>query len=227
MERAPRNDFERGVRSFGLLIARVILLLVVGVFAINIALGRPLVESLLFAIALAVGLTPELLPAIVTVNLSRGARVLARQGVLVKRLPAIQNLGSMTVLCTDKTGTLTEGRLTFERRDPGGRERRTGRARARLAQQPLPDRLHQPARHGGRWRPASGPTDLAAYRKVAELPFDFERRCLSVLVARAGRPPAADQRRARRRRSSSARRGSGRPRARSRSTTPARAHRGA
>jgi len=115
LERTPRNDFERGVRSFGLLVSRVILLLVVGVFAADIAFKRPLVESLLFAIALAVGLTPELLPAIVTVNLSRGARVLARQGVLVKRMPAIQNLGSMTILCTDKTGTLTEGRLTFER----------------------------------------------------------------------------------------------------------------
>ena len=115
IERPPDNDFARGVRTFGLLIGRVILLLVVAVLAINVALGRPLIDSLLFSIALAVGLTPELLPAIVTVNLSRGARVLAARGVLVKRLPAIQNLGSMTVLCTDKTGTLTAGHLSFER----------------------------------------------------------------------------------------------------------------
>ena len=105
-ERAPETDFQHGVRAFGLLIGRVTLILVVGVFAVNVALHRPLFEALLFAIALAVGLTPELLPAIVTLNLTRGARALSAHGVLVKRLPAIQNLGSVTVLCTDKTGTL-------------------------------------------------------------------------------------------------------------------------
>src|SRR5664279_4625201 len=110
-ERAPETDFQHGVRLFGILVAKVTLTLVVGVFAINIALGRPLFDALLFSIALAVGLTPEMLPAIVTLNLTRGARALAAHGVLVKRLPAIQNLGSMTVLCTDKTGTLTEGKL--------------------------------------------------------------------------------------------------------------------
>ena len=181
IERAPRSDFERGIRSFGLLIARVILLLVVAVLAINVALGRPLVDSLLFAIALAVGLTPELLPAIVTVNLSRGARILANQGVLVKRLPAIQNLGSMTLLCTDKTGTLTEGRLSFERA-----QRSDG--------QDAPDVLGLAFLNShfqtGFTNPLDvailaaepGPADLASYRKLAELPFDFGRRCLSVLV---------------------------------------------
>ncbi len=183
LERAPRNDFERGVRSFGLLISRVILLLVVGVFAIDVALQRPLIESLLFAIALAVGLTPELLPAIVTINLSRGAQALARRGVLVKRLPAIQNLGSMTVLCTDKTGTLTEGRLTFERavRADGGD------APEALALAWLNSHFET-----GFTNPldvaviatGTGPADLAAYRKLAELPFDFERRRLGILVAR-------------------------------------------
>src|ERR1035437_2862354 len=103
-ERAPETDFQHGVRTFGLLIGRVTLILVVGVFAINVALQRPLFDAVLFAIALAVGLTPELLPAIVTLNLTRGARALSAHGVLVKRLPAIQNLGSVTVLCTDKTG---------------------------------------------------------------------------------------------------------------------------
>ncbi len=181
--RPPRNDFDRGMRSFGILVSRVILLLVVGVFAADVALRRPLAESLLFAIALAVGLTPELLPAIVTVNLSRGARALARHGVLVKRLPAIQNLGSMTILCTDKTGTLTEGRLTF-RRSIGA------------------DGLDAPAALALAWLNSHfesgfanpldvamlatgvGPADLDAYRKAGELPFDFTRRCLSVLVAR-------------------------------------------
>jgi Mg2+-importing ATPase len=182
LERVPRNDFERGVRSFGLLVSRVILLLVVGVFAVDIALGRPLGESLLFAVALAVGLTPELLPAIVTVNLSRGARVLARSGVLVKRLPAIQNLGSMTILCTDKTGTLTEGRLTFRRA-------------IRADEADAPDTLALAWLNShfetGFTNPldvaieatGSGPADLGTWTKLGELPFDFERRCLATLVA--------------------------------------------
>ncbi len=188
IERAPRNDFERGVRSFGLLVSRVILLLVVGVFAADIALRRPLVESLLFAIALAVGLTPELLPAIVTVNLSRGARALARRGVLVKRLPAIQNLGSMTILCTDKTGTLTEGRLTFERAiRPDGDEAPEALALAWLNshfETGFTNPLDMAIEATG-----SGPPDLATYRKLGELPFDFERRCLGILVARPDGSP--------------------------------------
>src|SRR5664279_4677619 len=114
-ERAPENDFQRGVRTFGFLIFRVTAILVIAVLAINVGLHRPILESFLFAIALAVGLTPELLPAIVTLNLTQGAHALAAHGVLVKRLPAIQNLGSITVLATDKTGTLTEGRLAFVR----------------------------------------------------------------------------------------------------------------
>jgi Mg2+-importing ATPase len=180
IERAPTNDFERGVRAFGLLVARVILLLVVLVFAIDVGLGRPLIESLLFAIALAVGLTPELLPAIVTVNLSRGARALASSGVLVRRLPAIQNLGSMTMLCTDKTGTLTEGKLTFERAQ-----------RADGTDAPDALRLAWLNSHfeTGFANPldlailatSPGPADLAGYRKLAELPFDFQRRMLAIL----------------------------------------------
>jgi Mg2+-importing ATPase len=188
IERTPRNDFERGVRRFGFLVSRVILLLVVGVFAADVALQRPLVESLLFAIALAVGLTPELLPAIVTINLSRGARALARSGVLVKRLPAIQNLGSMTVLCTDKTGTLTEGRLTFER---------AVRADGREAPEALALAWLNSHFQTGFTNPLDiallatgfGPADLAAYRKLGELPFDFQRRCLGILVARPDGSP--------------------------------------
>jgi Mg2+-importing ATPase len=183
LEREPPSDFERGVRGFGLLVARVILLLVVGVLAVNVALGRPLIESLLFAIALAVGLTPELLPAIVTVNLSRGARVLAARGVLVRRLPAVQDMGAMTVLCTDKTGTLTEGRLTFERAQ---------RADGEDAPEALALAFLNSHFQAGFTNPldiailATGrsPADLAVYRKLAELPFDFERRRLALLVGR-------------------------------------------
>ncbi len=188
LERAPATDFQRGVRTFGLLIARLTLLLVVGVLAVNLALHRPLIESLLFAVALAVGLTPELLPAIVTLNLSRGARDLAADGVLVKRLPAIQNLGSMTVLCTDKTGTLTEGRLTVDRAvGADGAPNQQVLALARLNsrfqmgfQNPLDAALNadQPA------AAAEG-----GWTKLAELPYDFQRRCLSVLLQpSAGEP---------------------------------------
>jgi len=181
LDRPPETDFQRGIRAFGLLIARITMLLVVGVLAINVALHRPVIESLLFAVALAVGLTPELLPAIVTYNLSRGARHLAAAGVLVKRLPAIQNMGSMTILCTDKTGTLTEGRLRVERVvaadgsvSPDGLRLACLNSRMQAGfRNPLDDALN-----------ASGgaPGDVASYTKLAELPYDFQRRCLSVLL---------------------------------------------
>ena len=186
-ERAPESDFQRGIRRFGLLITRVILVLVVGVLVINVALGRPLLESLLFSIALAVGLTPELLPAIVTLNLTRGARALERKGVLVKRLPAIQNLGSMTVLCTDKTGTLTEGRLAVEAAIDG---------RGNAAPHVLALAGQNSRFEAGFANPIDAaiiaaqvdPSSPAGAFKLAELPFDFQRRCLSVVV---GRPDAA------------------------------------
>ncbi len=190
-ERAPQTDFQVGIRAFGLLVARVTLLLVVGVFAINVALQRPLFDSLLFAVALAVGLTPELLPAIVTLNLTRGARALAAHGVLVKRLPAIQNLGGVTVLCTDKTGTLTEGKLRLVRSAGIDRDDAT-EAAAALALAYLNSHFQ-----AGFANPldtavlaqAAAPSDLASYRKLAELPYDFNRRLLSVVVQRADDAP--------------------------------------
>jgi len=105
----PETEFERGIRRFGYLLTSAMLVLVLLVFAVHVMRGRPPVETLLFAVALAVGLSPELLPAILSVSLARGARMMARHGVVVRRLNAIENLGSMDVLCTDKTGTLTEG----------------------------------------------------------------------------------------------------------------------
>ncbi|MEW6273023.1 MAG: HAD-IC family P-type ATPase, partial [Thermodesulfobacteriota bacterium] len=107
--RPPETEFDRGLRHFGYLLTTAMLLMTLLVFAAHALRGRPAVETLLFAIALAVGLSPELLPAILSVNLARGAEMMARRGVLVRRLNAIENLGSMDVLCTDKTGTLTRG----------------------------------------------------------------------------------------------------------------------
>jgi magnesium-transporting ATPase (P-type) len=107
--RRPATRFERGLAQFGRLLLGVMVVLVVLIFGANILLARPLVDSFLFSVALAVGLTPQLLPAIVSVSLSLGAREMARAKVIVKRLSAIEDFGGMNVLCTDKTGTLTQG----------------------------------------------------------------------------------------------------------------------
>lgn len=110
----PPTAFEVGTHRFGLLIMRLTLLLVLFVLLVNAFMQKPWLESFLFAEALAVGLTPELLPMVVSVTLARGAMLMAKQRVIVKRLASIQNLGSMDVLCTDKTGTLTEARIRLE-----------------------------------------------------------------------------------------------------------------
>ena len=117
------SPFERDLREFGLVIARLTLALVVVVLTIRVVFGRPVLDSLLFAVALAVGLTPELLPMITTVTLSRGALRMAGRKVIVKRLASIHDLGAMSVLCTDKTGTLTSAEITLAKSlDPDGAE---------------------------------------------------------------------------------------------------------
>ena len=119
--RSPETEFERGLRHFGLLITRTVLVLVLVILAASLAMHRPAFESLLFAVALAVGLTPEFLPMITTVTLAQGAARMARQHVIVKRLSAIQDLGSIDILCSDKTGTLTLGEMRVEGSlDPDG-----------------------------------------------------------------------------------------------------------
>jgi Mg2+-importing ATPase len=191
LERAPETDFQRGVKAFGFLITRVTLILVVGVFAINVALNRPLFDALLFSIALAVGLTPELLPAIVTLNLTRGARALSAHGVLVKRLPAIQNLGSVTVLCTDKTGTLTQGKLELvkavgiDKDDAGEASNALTLAYLNSHFQASFENPLDTAILAG----APKPKGLASYGKLGELPYDFTRRLLSVVVSQKGQAP--------------------------------------
>ncbi len=107
----PKTDFEQGLTKFGSFLVKTIVALAAGIFIVNFALGRPALDSLLFALAIAVGLTPELLPVIVTISLSHGAGKLAKKKVIAKQLIAIENIGNMDVLCTDKTGTLTEGNI--------------------------------------------------------------------------------------------------------------------
>lgn len=175
----PEADFERGVRRFGYFLMELTFVLVLVIFAINVALGRPALDSLLFTTALAVGLTPQLLPAIVSVNLAHGASVMARRRVIVKRLAAIESFGSMDVLCCDKTGTLTEGvvrvRGAFD--VAGGPSDRVlfhaylnASFEAGFAN-PIDEaiRTHRPF-------------DTAAYRKTGEVPYDFVRKRLSVAL---------------------------------------------
>ncbi|HRX05215.1 MAG TPA: HAD-IC family P-type ATPase, partial [Anaerolineae bacterium] len=112
--RPPETEFERGIRRLGYLLSEVMFILVIAVFVFNIAMRRPPLDSLLFSVALAVGLTPQLLPAIINTNLARGSQAMARAGVIVRRLASIENFGSMDVLCTDKTGTLTLGVIKLD-----------------------------------------------------------------------------------------------------------------
>jgi Mg2+-importing ATPase len=184
----PEAAFARGIRQFGYLLLRVMLVMVVFVLVVNEWLGRPLLESLLFAMALAVGLSPELLPAIVSVTLSRGAREMARRGVIVARLEAIEDLGSMDVLCTDKTGTLTAGVLELEAAlGPDGRSDagvlRLAAVNARLEtgiENPLDAAIVAAADRAA--------IDAAGITKVDEIPYDFIRKRLTIVVAGADDP---------------------------------------
>ncbi|WP_333650640.1 magnesium-translocating P-type ATPase [Candidatus Binatus sp.] len=177
--RAPETEFDRGSKRFGLLIMETVFFLVLFILLVNLAMHRNALESLLFAVALAVGLTPEFLPMITTVTLSVGAVKMARKNVIVKHLAAIQNLGSIDVLCTDKTGTLTAGEMTVDRSlDPFGQAADRAIFLAYLnsyfetgIRSPLDSAiLKQPQAH------------VDAYHKTDEIPFDFDRRRLSIVV---------------------------------------------
>jgi len=182
-ERPVVTGFERGMTAFGLLLARAMVVLVTAIFVVNLVLARPLIDSALFSLALAVGLTPQLLPAIVTISLSHGARAMARERVIVKRLDAIEDFGSMTVLCTDKTGTMTVGSVALAAAlgvdgRASERVRRLAHLNARLQTgfaNPIDDAILA----------ATGdePDDA---RRLDELPYDFHRRRLSVLVDDGG-----------------------------------------
>ena len=180
-ERPPETEFGRGIRHFGLMITKVIMALVLFVLLVNVVLHRPLLESFLFAVALAVGMTPEMMPMIITITLAQGARRMAKKKVLIKQLAAIEDFGSMTILCSDKTGTLTEGEIVLDRHvDLQGRDDENV---LRLVyvnsffqagiKSPMDDAV---LKHD---HPAIG-----QFVKVDEIPFDFNRRRLSVAVRR-------------------------------------------
>lgn len=193
-KRAPETEFERGTRRFGFLIMKTTILLVLFVLVVSVLFHRPLLESLLFAVALAVGLTPEFLPMITTITLGRGAVHMARKHVIVKHLDAMQNFGSIDVLCSDKTGTLTTGEMSLEQHlDPFGTPYERVFVLAFL------NSLHEsgitnPLDEAIRERHRSDPLDTAVlkhdhpdiheYEKLDEIPFDFERRRVSIVVKR-------------------------------------------
>jgi Mg2+-importing ATPase len=180
----PPTSFDLGLQRFGYLLLEITAVLVVGVFAVHVAARRPALDALLFATALAVGIIPELLPAIVTVTLARGARRMAARDALVKHLPAIENLGTVDVLCSDKTGTLTEGRVTLAGAvgidgAPSARALELGGLNATFESgydNPLDAALR-----------AAWPGPAAGWQRVGEVGYDFVRKRLSVLLERDGR----------------------------------------
>lgn len=179
------TEFEKGLRRFGALLMWAMVMIVMVVLVINVLLHRATADTLLFAIALAVGLSPELLPAILTVTLAQGSQKMARQGVIVKRLNAIENLGSMTVLCTDKTGTLTEGVVRLDAAlDVDGKPSAAVMQWAWLNAR-LQTGLANPLDQAIVADPKASSLNAGHYRKLDEIPYDFQRRRLSVVVAGA------------------------------------------
>jgi P-type Mg2+ transporter len=175
----PKTGFEKGLTSFGLLLTRIMLVLVVAIFLVNLLLGRPPIDSVLFSLALAVGLTPQLLPTIVSISLAQGARAIAKRRVIVRRLDSIEDFGSMSIFCSDKTGTMTAGQVVLDAAlDVAGKP---STAVARFCyidaffqvglKNPIDDALCVAVK-----------CDVSNVVKLGELPYDFNRRRLSVLV---------------------------------------------
>jgi len=183
-ERPPQTAFEHGIRDFGLFITRTVLFLVLFIGVVSVTLHRPPLESLLFAVALAVGLTPEFLPMISTVTLAQGAVRMARSKVIVKHLPSIQNLGSMDILCSDKTGTLTRAQMALERSVDGAGTASPAALHLAWLNSALQTGLRSPLDDA--ILAAPGQT-ADGWRRHDEAPFDFERRRMSVAAEREGK----------------------------------------
>jgi P-type Mg2+ transporter len=179
--RPPETEFEHGVRRFGYLLMEITLVLVIAIFSMNVFLSRPVLDSFLFALALAVGLTPQLLPAIISINLAHGAKRMALNKVIVKRLASIENFGSMNVLCSDKTGTLTEGVVKLHSAlNAAGQE----------SEQVLLYAFLNASYETGFMNPIDEAIrkyrqfDLSNFKKLDEIPYDFIRKRLSILASK-------------------------------------------
>jgi len=178
------NEFAAGIKKFGYLLAQVTGILVIVIFGVNVGLHKPVLDSFLFALALAVGLTPQLLPAIISVNLAKGTRRMAEVKVIVKKLESIENFGSMNVLCSDKTGTLTEGVISLNecmdnKGVPNAPLKKYAYLNAALEtgfSNPIDESL----------RILTGIADISQYKKTDEIPYDFTRKRLSITIEENG-----------------------------------------
>ena len=178
-EKDSATDFEKGIKSFGNLILHVTTFLIGLIFVFNIFLNKPFLESFMFALALSVGLTPQMLPAIISVNLSQGAKRMSEQGVIVKKLNAIENFGSMTVMCSDKTGTITQGKVKLD----GALDCNGNKS----------DNIYRLAAINSYFQEGyanpidsaildNNTDDFSNYAKLSEIPYSFETKLLSVIV---------------------------------------------
>ncbi len=173
------TDFEKGIKEFGNLIMKVTVFLIAFIFALNVALDKPILESFMFALVLSVGLTPQMLPAIISVNLSQGAKRMSEEGVIVKKLNAIENFGAVTVMCSDKTGTITKGKLKLEAAlDEGGRDSESLRLLAAINayfQEGYVNPIDKSILESKKY-------DFSAYKKLHEIPYTFDNKILSIIV---------------------------------------------
>lgn len=173
------TDFEKGIKNFGNLILRVTTILIGLIFIFNIILNKSFLDSFMFALALSVGLTPQMLPAIISVNLSQGAKRMSEEGVIVKKLNAIENFGSMTIMCSDKTGTITKGKVKLDKAlDFNGEESDSLEKFAAINsyfqegyKNPIDEEIL-----------SSNKVDFSSYKKLFEIPYSFENKLLSIIV---------------------------------------------
>jgi len=173
------TEFEHEIKEFSVLIIKITFFLVIFVLLINVVFQRDLLESILFSLALAVGLTPELLPLIITLNLTKGSLKMAKEGVIVKQLSAVQNFGSMDILCTDKTGTLTENEIALVKYVDGRNKSSDDVLKFGYLASAFSTSFGNPLDAAIR---AHTGVDISMYEKIDEIPFDFERKREAVVV---------------------------------------------
>lgn len=183
----PETEFQKGIKKYGTMLFTLTITLAIGIFTLNAIVGHPIIDSLLFSLAVAIGLVPELMPAIVTVSLSQGAGKMAKMRVIVKRLVSIEDFGNMDILCTDKTGTLTEGKIVLndyyslnETKDPRiisySLLCNTAVVREKISGNPMDVSIWNYAIEN------SVKESIKLYTKIDEIPFNYQRRVMSVIV---------------------------------------------
>jgi len=187
----PETEFQRGIKKYGNMLLTLTFALTIGIFALNTLVGHPLIDSLLFSLAVAIGLVPELMPAIVTISLSQGARRMSKLSVIVKRLVSIEDFGNMNVLCTDKTGTLTDGKISLKdyASFDNGKDTRILPYSLLCNSAVVNERITGNPMDAAIWEyaAANGAKDaIASYVKIDEVTFDYQRRMQSVAAKRDG-----------------------------------------